>query len=87
MESETDTEEYEKVSQTPSESQNNNENINETASNVNRAEFGTSTDEIETKNIETMTEVRIQLNYKRKKKFQNFLFDDIFFCCSMFIHV
>lgn len=87
MESETDTEEYEKVSQTPSESQNNNENINETASNVNRAEFGTSTDEIETKNIETMTEVRIQLNYKRKKKCQNFLFDDIFFCCSMFIHV
>lgn len=56
MESETDTEEYEKVSQTPSDTQN----IIENKVKVHSIEFGTCTDEIETKNSETMTEVRIK---------------------------
>lgn len=57
MESETDTEEFEKVSQTPSESQNNADNAVESEVKVQAVEFGTCTDEIETKNSETMTEV------------------------------
>lgn len=58
MESETDTEEFEKVSQTPSESQHNADNAAESEVKVQAVEFGTCTDEIETKNSETMTEVR-----------------------------
>lgn len=59
MESETDTEEYEKVSQTPSDMQN----VIENKAKVHSSEFGTCTDEIETKNSETMTEVRINIHH------------------------